>query len=71
MYFPSTHWSLLAQASFGGEPEARRALEELCRRYWTPLRQFISSRGDPEAEAEDLTQGGFGLEVEVFWYAAA
>jgi DNA-directed RNA polymerase specialized sigma24 family protein len=56
MYFPSTHWSLLAQASFGGEPEARRALEELCQRYWLPLRQFIGSRGYSETEAEDLTQ---------------
>jgi len=56
MYFPSTHWSLLAQASIGGEPEARRALEELCRRYWPPLRQFICSRGYSETEAEDLTQ---------------
>jgi RNA polymerase sigma-70 factor (ECF subfamily) len=31
-------------------------LEELCRHYWTPLRQFIRSRGYGETEAEDITQ---------------
>ena len=57
MYFPSTHWSLIARASLDGHTEARSALEELCRRYWLPLRDFIRARGYPEAEAEDLTQG--------------
>jgi RNA polymerase sigma-70 factor (ECF subfamily) len=56
MYFPTTHWSVLAQASMNGESGARRALEDLCRRYWSPLRQLIRSRGYGEAEAEDLTQ---------------
>jgi RNA polymerase sigma factor (sigma-70 family) len=54
--FPSTHWSLLAKATLNGEPEARRALEELCRRYWIPVDQFIRARGLSEAEAQDLTQ---------------
>lgn len=39
-----------------GESGARQALEDLCRRYWSPLKQFIRSRGYNEAEAEDLTQ---------------
>ena len=56
MYFPTTHWSLLARATVDGETEARAALGELCRRYWLPLNQFIRSRGYPEAEAADLTQ---------------
>jgi len=56
MYFPTTHWSVLAQASMSGESGARHALEDLCRRYWSPLKQFIRSRGYNEAEAEDLTQ---------------
>lgn len=56
MYFPTTHWSVLAQASLSGESGARQALEDLCRRYWSPLKQFIRSRGYNEAEAEDLTQ---------------
>jgi len=56
--FPTTHWSLLAKASFDhdGNTEGRKALEELCRRYWGPVYRFIRSRGFSEAEAEDLTQ---------------
>ena len=56
MYFPTTQWTLLARASLTEEPGSRQALEELCRRYWTPLHQFIGSRGYTETEAEDLTQ---------------
>ena len=54
--FPSTHWSLLARATLDGETQGRAALDELCRRYWSPLRQFIRLRGYDEAEAKDLTQ---------------
>src|SRR5438132_7851613 len=56
MYFPTTQWTLLARASLNGETQSRQALEELCRRYWGPLQQFIRSRGYTETEAEDLTQ---------------
>jgi RNA polymerase sigma-70 factor (ECF subfamily) len=56
MYFPTTKWTLLAQASVNGETAAREALESLCRRYWTPLYRFIRARGYPEPEAQDLTQ---------------
>jgi RNA polymerase sigma-70 factor (ECF subfamily) len=56
MYFPTTQWSVLAKASLNGETAARQALEELCRRYWSPLYQFIRARGYTEPEAQDLTQ---------------
>jgi len=56
MYFPTTHWSVLAKASLTGETTARDALGELCRHYWSPLNHFIRSRGYREAEAQDLTQ---------------
>jgi RNA polymerase sigma-70 factor (ECF subfamily) len=56
MYFPTTHWTLLAQASMNGETTARQALEDLCRRYWSPLNHFIRARGFGETEAKDLTQ---------------
>src|SRR5262245_61702122 len=56
MVFPTTHWTLLARASLNGDTENRGALEELCRRYWTPIVRFIQSRGVMAAEAEDLTQ---------------
>ena len=57
MFFPTTQWSVLAKAALDGETQAESALEDLCRRYWSPLREFIRLRGYPEAEAEDLTQG--------------
>ena len=56
MYFPTTQWSLLARATMSGESAARQALEDLYRRYWPPLHQFIRARGYTETEAEDLTQ---------------
>jgi len=56
MYFPTTQWTLLAQASMNGETAARQALEDLCRRYWSPLYHFIRARGFGETEAKDLTQ---------------
>lgn len=56
MYFPTTQWTLLARASLNAETAGRQALEELCRRYWSPLHQFIRARGYTETEAQDLTQ---------------
>lgn len=38
---------------------AQRALENLCRAYWTPLYVYVRCRGYPHHEAEDLTQGFF------------
>lgn len=59
MSFPTTHWSLLAQATSSGDAEARGALEELCRRYWVPTNRFIRVRGYRELVADDLTQEFF------------
>src|SRR6266849_6512525 len=56
MNFPSTNWSLLAQTTLEGQSEARAALEELCRRYWSPLHHFIRRRGFSDTEAQDVTQ---------------
>jgi RNA polymerase sigma factor (sigma-70 family) len=54
--FPTTHWSLLAKATLAGETEARAAIETLYRAYWSPIRQFILSRGYSPVEADDLAQ---------------
>jgi RNA polymerase sigma-70 factor (ECF subfamily) len=56
MYFPTTQWSVLAKASLNGETGARQALDDLCRRYRSPLQRYIRFRGYSESEAEDLTQ---------------
>ncbi len=40
-------------------PLAERALEELCARYWPPLRAFAERMGCSRADAEDMAQGFF------------
>jgi RNA polymerase sigma-70 factor (ECF subfamily) len=55
--FPTTCWSRVARAGDPADPEARAALEGLCRDYWYPLYAFVRCRGlDPE-EASDVVQG--------------
>jgi RNA polymerase sigma-70 factor (ECF subfamily) len=57
--FPTTCWSRVARAGDPADPEARAALEGLCRDYWYPLYAFVRRRGlDPE-EASDVIQGFF------------
>ena len=55
----TTQWSRVLAARDGSGPEARRALEELCRAYWQPLYAYIRRRGAGADEARDLTQGYF------------
>ena len=59
MVFPETRWSVLAEASLHGDESARRALDELCRRYWQPVFAVIRSRGWSEEVARDRTQAFF------------
>lgn len=62
-HFSTTHWSLIVQT--GATPtSARRALEELCRRYWFPLYAFVRRAGHSEHEAQDLTQAFFARFLE-------
>jgi RNA polymerase sigma-70 factor (ECF subfamily) len=55
--FPTTRWSLVARAGDRAAPEARAALEELCRAYWYPLYALMRRGGHPPEDAEDLVQG--------------
>lgn len=61
--FATTHWSLVLTAQ-GESPAAHAALEKLCRAYWQPLYAFVRRQGHGHEEAEDLTQGFFGLLLE-------
>jgi len=54
--FPSTHWSILGHATKSGGDRQAEALEEMCKRYWTPVFHALRQRGYMEAEAQDLTQ---------------
>lgn len=57
--FPPTHWSVVLAAGNTPSPEARGALEQLCRTYWYPLYAFSRRQGFGVEEAKDLVQGFF------------
>jgi RNA polymerase sigma factor (sigma-70 family) len=52
--FHTTVWTLVREA--GGEGDARRARDELCRRYWRPLYAWARRQGHGPEDAEDLVQ---------------
>ncbi|MFC4528183.1 sigma-70 family RNA polymerase sigma factor [Dyella halodurans] len=53
--FRTTRWSLILQTRFGG-PEARDALESLCRIYRPAVVAYVRRHGYAPADAEDLAQ---------------
>lgn len=54
--FPTTSWSLVQRVQKGGEEDARRAMEEICRIYWYPIYAFARRSGFSPHDAEDLAQ---------------
>ena len=63
-FFATTHWTVVLNAGRRAEPQAARALEELCRVYWYPLYAYLRRRGSSKEDAEDLTQGFFAKFLE-------
>jgi RNA polymerase sigma factor (sigma-70 family) len=61
--FVTTHWSIVLTAR-GESPEAREALENLCRNYWWPIYGFVRRQGHTPEEAQDLTQSFFAFLLE-------
>jgi RNA polymerase sigma factor (sigma-70 family) len=59
MSFPDTRWSILAVATLHGDENSRRALDELCQRYWQPVYAVVKSRESSQEVARDLTQAFF------------
>ena len=57
--FPSTHWTLLAQATLNGDSPGREALSRLCENYRPPVVAYLRMKGLGAAEAEDLAQDLF------------
>jgi DNA-directed RNA polymerase specialized sigma24 family protein len=55
MNLPSTHWTMLAQATLHGDTSAGQALATFCQRYREPIMAMIRSRGMIESRLEDLT----------------
>jgi RNA polymerase sigma-70 factor (ECF subfamily) len=55
--FASTHWSMARQAAAPQEgADARKALVELCLRYWYPIYAYVRHSGHSPAIAQDITR---------------
>lgn len=59
MAFPTTRWTLLANATLHGDEAGREALARMCEGYRRPVEMFLASRGYQPPEAEDLAQEFF------------
>jgi len=62
--FATTHWSVVLAAKQGDAPDARTALEKLCRTYWYPLYAYVRREGYNAPDAQDLTQEFFARLLE-------
>lgn len=58
-FFPTTNWTLLADATLSGAEDGQRALAEMCESYRRPVEAFLRSRGYRDADQEDLVQEFF------------
>jgi RNA polymerase sigma-70 factor (ECF subfamily) len=56
--FETTRWSLVLR-SRRSDPEAARALDAVCRMYWSPLYAYARRWGRSQADAEDAVQAFF------------
>ena len=68
--FETTRWSVVARAR-GTTPDARAALESLCRVYRPPVLAYIRARGYTLEAAEDLAQAFFTQFLEDAYHAIA
>jgi RNA polymerase sigma factor (sigma-70 family) len=57
--FPTTCWGQILTAGDPAAPDARSALEELCRDYWYPIYAFVRRKGYDAQTAQDMVQGLF------------
>jgi DNA-directed RNA polymerase specialized sigma24 family protein len=62
--FATTRWTVVLAAGGGSAPQAKVALEELCRTYWYPLYAYVRRQGQTRENAEDLTQAFFARFLE-------
>jgi len=69
--FVTTRWTVVLAAADRSEPQADRAMEEICQIYWFPLYAYVRRRGHSPEDAEDLTQEFFRHLLEHHWIGAA
>jgi len=70
-WFVTTHWSVVLNAKAEDSVLATEALGQLCRTYWQPVHNYVRSRGQNPADAEDLTQQFFARFLEKQHYRLA
>lgn len=68
--FQTTRWSLIL-ATRERTPDARAALDDLCRAYRPAVLSFLRSRCRDREQAEDLTQGFFARFLEYRYHELA
>ncbi len=59
MSFPTTRWTLLAEATLHGNTAGQEALTRMCEAYRQPIEDYLCSRGCKAQEIEDLVQDFF------------
>lgn len=59
MAFPTTRWTLLAEATLAGDAHGRKTLDDLCIAYRKPVAMFLAARGLRDQELEDVVQDFF------------
>lgn len=69
--FTTTHWSVVLAAGQEESPQAKAALETLCRTYWFPLYAHVRRRGYSLEDAQDLTQEFFACLLSKRWLSIA
>jgi len=69
--FATTRWSAVARAGDPAAPEARAALDRLCRDYWPPIFAFALRQGRDFHTAQDNTQAFFARFLERGYLRAA
>ena len=62
--FATTHWSIVLAAGRDDAPEARQAMDSLCRVYWYPLYAYVRRLGYGSDDAQDSVQGFFTRLIE-------
>lgn len=70
-HFETTHWSLLLAAQQKTSPEARAALDTLCRKYWYPLYAYARRHSKSAHDALDMVQAFFAVMLEKRYLRAA
>jgi RNA polymerase sigma-70 factor (ECF subfamily) len=69
--FSTTAWTDVIAARGTSTEKSRRAVEDLCRKYWKPVYAFLRRKGRRPEEAADLVQDYFAEALRKDYFAGA